>query len=188
MIGANLLAVFLHWLDNAVEMEKGLILDFVGLSESGLASEAGNHDQGRADRSKPFRLLETRPSLTQVLLIDLFMVFYQLSTLYVAYLADPLPYGSADKLLQPPRKTSRSSSRRSRKTGTARQEDQAGLGLGLDIERRSELEEVDLGRDEDDDMDLDDDYERQALLRQGELYSSAGMLACRPCRRRPIPS
>ena len=30
---ANLLAVFLHWLDDAVDMEKGLVLDFVGLSE-----------------------------------------------------------------------------------------------------------------------------------------------------------
>lgn len=33
MIASNLLAVFLHWLDDAVAMEKGLILDFVGLSE-----------------------------------------------------------------------------------------------------------------------------------------------------------
>jgi hypothetical protein len=126
--------------------------------------------------------------LTQVFLIDAFLAFYQLFTLYIAYLADPLPYGSTDKLLEPPRKVSRRSSRRSRKTGVGRDDDQTGLGLGLDIGRAEEPEVIDLGRDEDEvDLDDEDDYERQALLREGELLIP-------PCydgdttRRRPIPS
>lgn len=126
--------------------------------------------------------------MTQVFFIDAFLAFYQLFTLYIAYLADPLPYGSTDKLLEPLRKVSRRSSRRSRKTGVGRDDDQTGLGLGLDIGREEEPEIVDLGRDEDEEeLEDEDGYERQALLREGELL----ILPCHDgnttCRR-PIPS
>ncbi|KAG7528395.1 hypothetical protein FFLO_06186 [Filobasidium floriforme] len=161
VIASNLLAVFLHWLDDAVAMEKGLILDFVGL--------------------------KTRPSFTQVLCLDAFLMFYQLFTLYIAYLADPLPVGSADKLLEPPKKLIRSSRRSRRKLSAAgRREDRAGLGLGLDVSERDGPGEIDLGKDDDgdddengdgggvgDDLDLgmedDYDYERRALLGQADL-------------------
>jgi hypothetical protein len=32
--GSNLLAIFLHMLDESVDMDKGLVLDFVGISTS----------------------------------------------------------------------------------------------------------------------------------------------------------
>jgi hypothetical protein len=117
-------------------------------------------------------------------------MFYQLFTLYIAYLADPLPVGSADKLLEPPKKLIRSSRRTRRKLIAAgRREDRAGLGLGLDVSERDGAGEIDLGKDDDEDeddengdgggvgddldMDMEDDYdyERRALLGQGELPS-----------------
>jgi hypothetical protein len=139
--------------------------------------------------TNPRQHTETRPSFTQVLFLDAFLMFYQLFTLYIAYLADPLPVGSADKLLEPPKKLIRSSRRSRRKLSAAgRREDRAGLGLGLDVSERDGSGEIDLGKDDDDDddengdgggvgddldLDMEDDYdyERRALLRQGEPSS-----------------
>lgn len=113
-----------------------------------------------------FSRIETRPTFLQVLLIDAFLFFYQLFTLYVAYLADPIPPGSADKLLLPS-KPSRSRSKRKR-TVSGRPED-AGLGLGLETSNEENV--IDLGRDdEDEDLNVyDDEYERESLLHRGEL-------------------
>jgi len=134
-------------------------------------------------------------------------MFYQLFTLYIAYLADPLPVGSADKLLEPPRKLPRSSRRSRRKLSAAeRRDDRAGLGLGLDVSERDGAGEIDLGKDDDGDddengngggggvgddldMDMEDDYdyERRALLGQGELPSplSKGRRSIRELERPP---
>jgi hypothetical protein len=156
--------------------------------------------------TNPRQHTETRPSFTQVLFLDAFLMFYQLFTLYIAYLADPLPVGSADKLLEPPKKLIRSSRRSRRKLSAAeRRDDRAGLGLGLDVSERDGPGEIDLGKDEDDDddengdgggigndldMDMEDDYdyERRALLRQGELASpplSKGQRSIRKLERPP---
>lgn len=108
--------------------------------------------------------VETPASLSRILLIDLGLLFYQLFTLYVAYLADPLPVGTPDLLLCP--NNDRPPTKHSVIFDSADGLEQSQDGTRSSVPRSSNVQRSDLGSEGRLD-DEDGESERDALL-QGE--------------------